>query len=223
MILSMLLPSSQEMVNFYRKVNIQKYNRHESETGEDMLTFLLIIEDVKTRNKLEHLYIMYHKGLYIIAYRILNNTHDAQDAAQTSIIKLAKYLDRIEDLDCNKTKNLIVAIVRNTAIDIYRRKKQHPLSQLDAMSDLLHDNQPLPDDLILRMSEAKNMAEKLAKLHADYAEILTLKYYYEFNDIEISELLCISHQNARTRLHRAKKALLKLLNECNEEERNVSI
>jgi RNA polymerase sigma-70 factor (ECF subfamily) len=166
---------------------------------------------------------MYHKGLYIIAYRILNNTHDAQDAAQTSIIKLAKYLDRIEDLDCNKTKNLIVTIVRNTAIDIYRRKKQHPLSQLDAMSDLLHDNQPLPDDLILRMSEAKNMAEKLAKLHADYAEILTLKYYYEFNDIEISELLCISHQNARTRLHRAKKALLKLLNECNEEERNVSI
>lgn len=102
-----------------------------------MLTFLLVIEDAETRTKLEQLYKLYHKEMYLVAYRILNNSQDAQDVAHTSVIKLEKYLEKIQDIYCNKTQYLIVTIVRNTAIDLYRRKKRYLSAQLEDISDIV--------------------------------------------------------------------------------------
>lgn len=75
----------------------------------------------------------------------------------------------------------------------------------------------------MRISDARKLAEALTQLNKDYAEILTLKYYYDFKDMEIADALNISHENVRTRLHRARKALLKLMTEHDIEEKEVSI
>lgn len=114
-------------------------------------------------------------------------------------------------MNCNKTKHLIVTIVRNTAIDNYRRKKNHPVMDLDNYYNLLESNDASLDELVIRFSEAKELAEKLAQLKIEYADILALKYYHEFNDKEIGEILGISYENVRVRLNRAKAALKKLM------------
>jgi RNA polymerase sigma-70 factor (ECF subfamily) len=46
-----------------------------------------------------------------------------------------------------------------------------------------------------------------SKLKPIYAEVLGLRYSFEYSDIEIAELLGISHDTVRTRLHRARKQL----------------
>jgi len=181
------------------------------------MIFLMVIENIEERNKLEDLYVRYHKEMYYIAMSILNNTHDAQDAVQTSILKCADYVEKIEDIYCNKTKNLIVTIVKNTAIDIYRHKKKHPHGNLENFMELSTYSSQFTDDIIIRLSEGSYYAERLAEVKPEYAEILTLRYYEEFNDMEISQLLNISHENVRTRLSRAKAVLKKLLVEKWEE------
>lgn len=100
-----------------------------------MFIFLSAIKNSETRTKLEMLYMKYYKEMYYISMNILNNTNDAQDAVQTSILKLTKYIERIEDVNSNITKNLIVTIVRNTAIDVYRNKQLHPYTQLEDIED----------------------------------------------------------------------------------------
>lgn len=184
-----------------------------------MLTFLLVIEAHEVRNKLEQIYIEYQKQMYYMAYDILKNVHDAQDAVQTSILKLVIYIEEIEEIKCNKTKYLIVTIVRNTAIDIYRKKKNHPLLDTEDMDMKASDDLSL-DDNVIRLSEAKMLAENLAKLKVEYADVLTLKYFYEFSDKEIANVLCISCDNVRVRLNRAKSKLKNLMNDNQNESVN---
>ncbi len=179
-----------------------------------MLTFLLIIEDHETRNKLEQIYVAYQKEMYYMAYDILQNVHDAQDAVQTSILKLVTYIEKIDEIKCNKTKYLIVTIVRNTAIDIYRKKKSHPL--MDTEEDREMEGLSL-DDHVIRLSDAKMLAENLAKLKVEYADVLTLKYFHEFDDKEIANVLCISCDNVRVRLSRAKAKLKNLMKDNQNE------
>lgn len=176
-----------------------------------MLTFLMVINNQEARNMLEQLYLAYHKQMFYIANEILKDIHESQDVVQTSILKLVDYVDRIECVNCNKTKHLVVTIVRNTAIDNYRRKKKHSVIPSEDFDDLEKSNDTTLDDLIIRLSEAEELAEKLAQLKIDYADILTLKYYHEFNDKEIAEILNISYENVRVRLNRAKTALKKLM------------
>lgn len=176
-----------------------------------MLLFLMCIENVEDRTKLEELYVKYHRYMYFIALDILSDPHTAQDAVQTAILKVVKYLDRIKDIDCNKTKHLIVTIVRSTSIDLYRQKKKETNLHSDLVDEITDFKSSNIEDLVIKANEANEILRKLVKINPDYAEILTLKFYHDFNDKEIAQLLNISHENARVRLLRAKAALKKII------------
>jgi len=176
-----------------------------------MLLFLMCIENVKDRSKLEELYVKYHKYMYFVAHDILRDPHSAQDAVQTTILKVVKYLDRINDIDCNKTKHLIVTIVRNTSIDLYRQKKKETNLYSDLVDEITDFQASNIEDLVIKASEVHELLRKLIEINPDYADILTLKFYHDFNDKEIAQLLDISHEYARVRLFRAKAALKKII------------
>lgn len=179
-----------------------------------MLLFLMVIEDAESRDLLERIYRAYHKEMYYIANNILNNSHDAADVVQTSIIKLIPYIEKISDVSCNKTKYLIVTIVKNAAIDLYRKNKLHHLLEIDVAEDITDSISESMDDIVIRLGDAKMLSEKLAQLSPEYADLLTLKYYFEFEDKEIAEILKTSHVNVRVRLSRAKTQLRDLM--CDE-------
>ena len=176
-----------------------------------MLLFLMCIENVEDRTKLEEIYVKYHRTMYFIAHDILRDPHTAQDAVQTAILKVVNYLDRIKDIDCNKTKHLIVTIVKSTSIDLYRKRKKETNLHSDFVNELTDYKASNIEDLIIKTSEVHELLSKLIKINPDYADILTLKFYHDFNDKEIAQLLNISHENARVRLFRATAALKKII------------
>ena len=53
--------------------------------------------------------------------------------------------------------------------------------------------------------------EKIKLLYPPYADIIALRYTYEYSEKEISIMLDISMQNVRVRLHRARNSLIKLI------------
>lgn len=66
---------------------------------------------------LETMYELYEQGMYRVAYGVLHNKEQAEDAVQDSFEKLLKYLPEIDAHDSPKTQKLVLKIVRNTAID----------------------------------------------------------------------------------------------------------
>lgn len=179
--------------------------------GFSMVLLFTTIEDSYSRDKIEQLYCKYHKLVYHIAYNILRDSHLAQDVTQSVFIKLIENLDKIDEVDCNKTKAFIVIISRNLSINLYRKRNRQNDMGLENLEEFLPDNSQSIDEKIISNEVLDRISCKIKKLHEPYADILTLKYYYHYSDKEIAQLLDITHGNVRTRLHRARQSLIKLL------------
>ena len=85
-----------------------------------MLIYLMMIESPEDSSKFEMIYYQYRALMYHIAYKILNNEHDAEDAVHSAFVKVAENISKIENAVCPKTQSYVVTIVENKAIDLYR-------------------------------------------------------------------------------------------------------
>jgi RNA polymerase sigma-70 factor (ECF subfamily) len=178
-----------------------------------MIAFLLTIDDDKKRDKLEELYLTYKKELYYVAYQILHNYHDAQDVLQYAFIKIFKYLDKIGEIRCKKTRGYLVIIVRNLSFDHYNERKRFVPTDFEADMEPETDGDSSLDDYVLNLERGKELAKALSELSSNYADLLTLKYYYEYSTPEIADILNLPYDTVCVRLSRAKKALRKILSE----------
>lgn len=177
-----------------------------------MLLFLNIIEDNILRSHLEEVYHLYKKDLLYIANDILNDYYEAEDVVQTAFVKFSDYLYEDIDVKSHKTKALIVLIVRNLSFNIYNQRKNRPTANIDELEDVIFDEANIsPEVNVLRLDRTYEIAKSLSKINSSYADILALKYTFEYSNSEIATILSISEVNVRKRLSRAKKALKNII------------
>ncbi len=162
-----------------------------------MFLYIQSIETAQGRAKFEALYLRYRDMMFHLANRILNNDRDAEDAVHNAFLYLVEHLEKIEDLECPKTRAYIVTIVESKAIDIYRRKSRHPNLPLEE-AELGWQ----PD-----LSQASAIARCFSRLPQRYRHALLLKYSQGYSDQEIAKLLYITPANAAKLVYRAKQRL----------------
>jgi len=175
-----------------------------------MLLFDIVIDNDFDRNKIEQIYITYKKLLFYIAYSILKDYHEAEDVVHMAIIKICNHLDKIEEIECNKTKAFLVIIVRNIAINVYKKKRRISDIDMERLTDL-EDYNVNPEEYMLKIENADWIAQKLALINPEYADVLVLRYTYQFSIEEIAYLLNTTEGNVRVKIHRAKKALHEIM------------
>ena len=169
-----------------------------------MLVYFQIIETPEQQSVFERIYRANRQMLYALAFRILNNPEDAEDAVHQGFVKLAENISKISDPECPKTRAFIVTIVENKAIDIYNGKKNHPhLPYEEAVAgervEYCGDNE---------------LAACMAKLPANYRNMLLLKYHHGYTTREAAKLLGLSLVHAQKLDQRAKAKLEKLCKEA---------
>ena len=86
-----------------------------------MLIYLSLIDSQEDISKFENVYNTYKNRMYYVANSILKDSHLAEDAVHMAFLRIINNLDKIGDIDSHKTKGLVVIIVKNIAIDIYRK------------------------------------------------------------------------------------------------------
>jgi RNA polymerase sigma-70 factor (ECF subfamily) len=178
-----------------------------------MVILLSVIHNIENRNKLEALYNKYSFYAYNVAYAILHDKALAQDAVHEAFINIIKNIDKIGDIDCNKTEAFIVIIVRNGSINIFNKRKKRSDVSFEDIEGQLSESGPSVEEIVINNDTFYRAAYYLKSLNPSFADILLLKYYYQYNDEEIANILNITHQNARVRLYRARKSLLTLLSQ----------
>jgi len=167
-------------------------------------------------NKIEALYEKYRMDMFRVAYRVLNDYHLAQDAVQSAFINLIHNLDDIDEIDCKKTRAFVIIVTRNVSINLYRKRKRQNNIILEDMENILEDESQFIDEKIINAELFDKVLSKIKGLYAPYADILSLRYVYHYSNKKIAELLGITHENARIRLHRAKQSLIKSIMEDEE-------
>ena len=168
-----------------------------------MLVYLQMIETAEDQTKFERIYTQYRDILYCVAYKILKNPQDAEDAVHHAFVKLAENIYKIDEPICPKTKGYIVTIVENKAIDMYRKKHAHP--QVEYLDEIV--------GIQVEYSGTNVLAGCIMKLPARQRSVLILKYSHGYKIREIAGILGVSMSNAQ-KLDQRAKAQLKLL--CEE-------
>ena len=169
-----------------------------------MFVYLQMIDTPEERSKFEELYLLYRDTMFAVAYRILQNPHDAEDAVHHAFLKIIENIAKIGETDCPKTKGYIVTIVENRAIDLYRRKKAHP-------------SVPYNEETVGSVVEYEGdnlLAGCILKLPPRQRDVIILKYRHGYELKEIAKMLGITYTNALAIEQRAKKKLLALYKEA---------
>ena len=161
------------------------------------------------RALLEEIYRLYEQKMYAIAFAVLQSKEQAEDAVQDSFVKLIPYLPKLTSAEDAGTKQLILKIVRTTAIDQYRknyRDVQRNFSEEISEKDWNKKVTPLQsvEDRELIKSLLEGMPE-------DYREIIKLRCYYGLSGKETAEIMHISPDNVAKKLERARKMMLSKL------------
>ena len=169
-----------------------------------MLVYLQMIETPEQQTKFEIIYTQYKDTLYAVAYKILRNHHDAEDAVHHAFVKLAENIQKIEDPLCPKTRGYIVTIVENKAIDIYRRKQAHP--QLEYIDEVV--------GVQVEYNGDNALVGCMLKLPARQRSVMILKYSHGYRMKEIAKILGISYENAVKTEQRARAKLKALCEEA---------
>ena len=169
-----------------------------------MLIYLQMIETPEDQSKFESIYLKYRNYMYRVAFAILHNQQDAEDAVHYAFVKIAENIKKVDEPECLKTRGYVVTIVRNAAIDIYRKKQAHPrMEYIDTTVGM-----PMEYD------GDNTVAACILKLPHRQQSVLILKYQHGYELKEIAKMLGITYRNALQIEQRAKAKLRAL---CEEE------
>lgn len=158
--------------------------------------------------KIEQLFNLYSDLMLQHAYYILKDISTSEDAISEAFLRVIKIIEKINELDCLKTRKLMVIIVENISKNIYNQRKREALIDF---TEIDVENESSLDDFY-DIEIKQDMDNILKRLPIDYANILVLTSDGSSTK-EIAKILDINYDNARKRLLRAKKSLKKLITE----------
>ena len=177
-----------------------------------MLFCTMAIQSDSDRSTVEELFRQNYKLMMYIARGILKDQARAEDAVSQAFLRSIDSLQKLSFEDRNKTRGLVVILVKDVCFDMLRAEKRQGFASLEE-EDLPQDSADLPYDHLLQEENYRILLDALSGLNEKSSGILKLKYVYGYSDQEIGRLLGISQENVRVRLHRARAALSKALKE----------
>jgi RNA polymerase sigma factor (sigma-70 family) len=151
-----------------------------------------------------------HKGFaFTIAFRVLNNREDAEEVAQDAFLRVFRSIDDFQGQ--SKFTTWFYRIVFNEAL-MRKRKGKVTAEDIEASKEAWNvgNGEDASDEM--RNNERKRAIQAALKnLSADDVTMITLFYLKEQSLEEISEIIEISAETAKVKLHRARKRLLEEL------------
>jgi len=160
--------------------------------------------------------------VFRIAYSILRNHHDAEDAAQECFLRVWKHKDRLHEV--SNAKTWLARIAWTTALDKRRSgRKMVSLDDSESGSDVLEslsDETPAADEQLAERQKQQLLQRLIGGLPDDLGQTLELSTVQELNSAEIAEVMKIPEGSVRTRLFRARTQLKAKLAVLLEEKRH---
>ncbi|MCD4686012.1 MAG: sigma-70 family RNA polymerase sigma factor [Anaerolineae bacterium] len=149
----------------------------------------------------------YERDVFNLAYRMLNERREAEDAAQEAFLRAYSNLDRYDQRRSFKT--WLLSITSNHCIDRLRRRRLTWLSLEEPLPPhpALTSDVPGPEQATLDHERQVLVQQLLDELSPDYRLAVVLRYWYDLSYAEIAEMLETTESAIKSRLFRARQAL----------------
>ena len=159
----------------------------------------------------EEIFSQYQNAMYGIAFSVLGDRWQAEDAVMDALTKICANIGRFQDLEESSVRLLVLRYTKNAALDRRRRENRiRAHEQLD--EDELEEN-AVPavgaEEEYLTREEMNGrdfgiLNALVGRLDPKYRTVLELRYGEGLSYEEIAQALGISESTAASRISRAK-------------------
>jgi RNA polymerase sigma-70 factor (ECF subfamily) len=150
---------------------------------------------------------LYQRPVFNLAFRMLNDAREAEDAAQEAFLRAYQHLDRYDRSRSFKT--WLLSIASNHCIDRIRRRRLTWLSIDEPLPPhpALASDETEPEDATLMSERDATVQGLLDQLAPEYKAAVVLRYWHDLSYTEIAELLDTTESAIKSRLFRARQMM----------------
>jgi RNA polymerase sigma-70 factor (ECF subfamily) len=163
------------------------------------------------RQALEDLIARHQAQVYRFGLKMCRNPEDAEDVLQDTLLAMARSVRDFRGASSIST--WLYTIARNHCIRKRRKSKFAPATTYSLETDAgveavsLRDPSKAPDDVVADRQVSRALEEAIRSLEPKYREVLLLRDEEGLTGPEVAEVLGLSPQAVKSRLHRARLAV----------------
>lgn len=152
----------------------------------------------------------YAGALYRVAYSVLRNPSDAEDAVQETFLRVLRHRDSLGEVRDHRV--WLIRIVWNIVLDRKRRAKSRPeTDDVEELARVLPSTGLSAEDLAAAAQHHAWVLACVDRLPNKERQVLILSAFEELTSVEISAVLGITESSVRSRLFRARNLMAGLL------------
>ena len=153
----------------------------------------------------------YQTPVYNLAYRMLGNANEAEEAAQEAFLRAYTHLRSYDPK--RPFRSWLFSIASHYCIDQLRRRRITwiPFEDEIAPPVQMTGNQPKPESVVVQHEQEEYIQHLLNELSATDRAAITLLYWYDYSYVEIADALNLTVSAVKSRLFRARRALADIM------------
>ncbi|RLC83641.1 MAG: RNA polymerase subunit sigma-24 [Chloroflexi bacterium] len=157
------------------------------------------------------LVVAYQTPVYNLAYRMLSNTDEADEATQETFLRVYTKLHTYDPQ--RPFHSWILSIASHYCIDRLRRRRINWLSLTEEIAvqggrtEHLISTDPNPESVAVQHEREQQIQQLLTALSPTDRAAITLLYWYDHSYEEIAESLNLTVSAVKSRLFRARRTL----------------
>ena len=146
-----------------------------------------------------------HAGfVFKVAFSVLRDHHDAEDAAQETFLRVLRHRSELEQI--REPRAWLARIAFRIALNKHKSRRDRAEDPVEVLAGL--QSKGVPAEAMVQRNEMQTLLTKLiATLPADLRDVVRLSTVEELSSVEIGNILEIPGNSVRTRLHRARQLL----------------
>jgi RNA polymerase sigma-70 factor, ECF subfamily len=152
----------------------------------------------------------YAGALYRVAYSVLRNPADAEDAVQETFLRVLRHRHSLGEVRDHRV--WLIRIVWNIVLDRKRRTKSRPeTDDVDELARVLPSTGLSAEETAAAAQHHAHVLACVERLPAKERQVLLLSAFEELTSVEIASVLGITESSVRSRLFRARNLMAGLL------------
>ncbi len=153
----------------------------------------------------------YQLPLYTYVFELVHDEQAALDVVQETFINAARHVSQLRD--DSRFGSWLFGIAHQKCVQRWRRNQLDQVSLEEVAATLPDSANESPDDWLIRVEQEERFMKCLDQLSPPHRAVLLLHFLEDFSLEEIATITGAGLGTVKSRIHYAKQALRKLLEE----------